>query len=180
MSLTTNTQFLSICNNSFTHTYKLTSMLYVISIKCFRLQVRSGMIGWTWFPLNCQLLCKVLCILFVMVSYGISLPSEEELIIEEVNLSGVVLRAASFYLGKRCENENNEFMLCRSERNDPRKCVTEGKIITKHSLGSWKRLVFMNLLIITSVSIEVALVICLSHVKKVSMYVTSVLKIIYT
>lgn len=75
-----------------------------------------------------------------MVTYDTSLPSEEELTVKEVNLSGVVLRAASFHLGKQCENANNEFMLCRSETNDPRKCLEEGKMVTKCSLEFFRQL----------------------------------------
>lgn len=42
-----------------------------------------------------------------MATADIELPSEEELTVQEVNLSGVVLRAAAFHLGKYCENQNN-------------------------------------------------------------------------
>lgn len=41
------------------------------------------------------------------VSPSISLPTEEELTVPEVNVSGVVLRASAFHLGKYCENQNN-------------------------------------------------------------------------
>lgn len=43
----------------------------------------------------------------MVVSYSITLPPDEELTVPEVNLSGVVLRAASFHLGKYCEFANN-------------------------------------------------------------------------
>lgn len=35
------------------------------------------------------------------------LPTEEELTVQEVNLSGSALKAGSFHLGKACEFENN-------------------------------------------------------------------------
>lgn len=35
------------------------------------------------------------------------LPTEEELTVQEVNLSGPALRAGAFHLGKSCEWENN-------------------------------------------------------------------------
>lgn len=35
------------------------------------------------------------------------LPSDEELTVQEVNVSGSVLRAAAFHLGKACEFQNN-------------------------------------------------------------------------
>lgn len=43
----------------------------------------------------------------MVVSYSVTLPSDEELTVPEVNVSGVVLRAASFHLGKYCEFANN-------------------------------------------------------------------------
>lgn len=36
-----------------------------------------------------------------------NLPTIEELTVQEVNLSGSTLRAASFHYGKACEYENN-------------------------------------------------------------------------
>lgn len=38
-------------------------------------------------------------------------------------------------MGKTCENQNNEFMLCRKEEKDPRKCLDEGKAVTACSLN---------------------------------------------
>lgn len=35
------------------------------------------------------------------------IPPDEELTVQEINLSWPVLQAASFYLGKACEWENN-------------------------------------------------------------------------
>lgn len=35
------------------------------------------------------------------------LPTEEELTVQEINLSGAALRASSFHVGKACEYENN-------------------------------------------------------------------------
>lgn len=43
----------------------------------------------------------------MVVTNSISIPSDEELTVQEVNVSGVVLRAASFHLGKYCEFANN-------------------------------------------------------------------------
>lgn len=36
-----------------------------------------------------------------------SLPSDEELTVQELNVSASVLRAGAFHLGKACEFENN-------------------------------------------------------------------------
>jgi len=40
------------------------------------------------------------------------------------------LRAASFQMGKWCDEQSKEFMLCRNEEQDPRYCVKEGKAVT--------------------------------------------------
>merc|ERR1712241_1038213 len=38
------------------------------------------------------------------------------------------------HLGKYCEPQNNEFMLCRFETDDPRKCLKDGAAVTDCSL----------------------------------------------
>lgn len=35
------------------------------------------------------------------------LPTDEELTVQEVNISGSLLKAGAFHLGKTCEYENN-------------------------------------------------------------------------
>ncbi|CAG0916224.1 unnamed protein product [Notodromas monacha] len=67
------------------------------------------------------------------------LPTDEELTVEEVNLSSVTLTAAAFQYGKYCENYNNEFMLCRREEKDPRKCLDEGKLVTSCALEFFRK-----------------------------------------
>lgn len=42
----------------------------------------------------------------------VTLPSEEELTVQEVEISTPGLRAASFHMGKACENVNNVSILC--------------------------------------------------------------------
>lgn len=42
-----------------------------------------------------------------MATWENSLPTDEELTTEEVNLSSAALRAGAFHLGKHCENQNN-------------------------------------------------------------------------
>ncbi|XP_022189724.1 NADH dehydrogenase [ubiquinone] 1 alpha subcomplex subunit 8 [Nilaparvata lugens] len=73
------------------------------------------------------------------VTADISLPSIEELTVDEVKLSGVPLRAAAFHLGKYCEWPNDEFMLCRNELDDPRKCISEGKAVTSCTLDFFRK-----------------------------------------
>merc|ERR1712137_633148 len=78
--------------------------------------------------------------LIMVVSKDVKLPSDEELTVQEVNVSTAGLRAASFHLGKACENENNEFMLCRTEEGDPRKCLAEGRAVTACSLSFFRQI----------------------------------------
>ncbi|EFA07408.1 NADH dehydrogenase [ubiquinone] 1 alpha subcomplex subunit 8 [Tribolium castaneum] len=73
------------------------------------------------------------------ITNDVNLPTEEELTVQEVNLSGPVLKAAAFHLGRSCLHENNEFMLCRNELGDPRKCVEEGKAVTSCALNFFRQ-----------------------------------------
>ena len=57
-------------------------------------------------------------------------PTDEELTVEEVPLGAPYLKAGATYLGKYCEPQNNEFMLCRLETNDPSKCLADGRAVT--------------------------------------------------
>lgn len=43
----------------------------------------------------------------MVVTKDVFLPTEEELTVPEVNLSGPALRAGAYHLGKQCEAENN-------------------------------------------------------------------------
>lgn len=43
----------------------------------------------------------------MVVTSDINLPTEEELTVPEIKLSGPALRAGSFHLGKYCEYQNN-------------------------------------------------------------------------
>merc|ERR1712210_386727 len=67
------------------------------------------------------------------------LPSEEELTVEEVPLGTPSLRSAAMHLGKYCEVQNNEFMLCRSETQDPRACLGAGKEVTSCSMEFFRK-----------------------------------------
>lgn len=41
------------------------------------------------------------------ITEDINLPTDEELTVQEINVSTSVLRAGAFHLGKACEFENN-------------------------------------------------------------------------
>lgn len=74
----------------------------------------------------------------MVLTADLQLPTEEELTVPEVNLGSPALRAGAFHLGKYCEQANNEFILCRTEWGDPRKCLEEGKAVTSCSLEFFK------------------------------------------
>ncbi|XP_029732352.1 NADH dehydrogenase [ubiquinone] 1 alpha subcomplex subunit 8 [Aedes albopictus] len=75
----------------------------------------------------------------MVLTNDVYLPNDEELTVPEVNLSGPALRAGAFHLGKACEAENNEFMLCRQELDDPRACIAEGKAVTNCALEFFRK-----------------------------------------
>ena len=62
------------------------------------------------------------------------LPTLEELEVPEIQLGSAYLRAGACHLGKYCEPENNEFVLCKLETNNPVKCLNEGKAVTSCSM----------------------------------------------
>lgn len=49
---------------------------------------------------------------------------------QEIELTSAPLRCAAHQMGKWCDNESKEFMLCRYEEADPRYCLKEGKAVT--------------------------------------------------
>ncbi|XP_012175016.1 NADH dehydrogenase [ubiquinone] 1 alpha subcomplex subunit 8 [Bombus terrestris] len=71
-------------------------------------------------------------------SKNFKLPSDEELNTQELNISWPYIAAAAVFLAKRCEWFNNEFMLCRYELKDPRKCLKEGKEVTKCAIEGFQ------------------------------------------
>ena len=60
----------------------------------------------------------------MVLTKDIWLPTDAELTVEEIPLGTPSLRAGAMHLGKACEVQNNEFMLCRSETQDPRFVIT--------------------------------------------------------
>ncbi|KAI3384644.1 hypothetical protein SNEBB_009389 [Seison nebaliae] len=62
------------------------------------------------------------------------LPSPDELDVPFINVTSGVLRAAAPYLGKYCDKQCKEFMLCRREEKEARKCLKENKIVSQCSL----------------------------------------------
>ncbi|XP_077323040.1 NADH dehydrogenase [ubiquinone] 1 alpha subcomplex subunit 8 [Lithobates pipiens] len=64
----------------------------------------------------------------------VDLPPAEELEVREINVSSAVLKAAAHHYGSQCDKANKEFMLCRWEEKDPRKCLKEGKRVNECAL----------------------------------------------
>ncbi|XP_075988389.1 NADH dehydrogenase [ubiquinone] 1 alpha subcomplex subunit 8 [Anticarsia gemmatalis] len=75
----------------------------------------------------------------MVLTADVNLPTEEELTVPEVSLSSATLFAGSFHLGKYCEQANNEFMLCRAEEKDARKCINEGKAVTACTMEFFRK-----------------------------------------
>ena len=65
-----------------------------------------------------------------MTSHATYLPEAADLEVQEINMSSPAMKAAGPYMNLHCENEVKEFMLCRAEEKDPRKCLAEGKALT--------------------------------------------------
>ena len=57
---------------------------------------------------------------------------------EQVNVSSAVLKAAAHHYGSQCDKANKEFMLCRWEEKDPRKCLEEGKKVNECAINFFR------------------------------------------
>ncbi|XP_072020032.1 NADH dehydrogenase [ubiquinone] 1 alpha subcomplex subunit 8-like [Amphiura filiformis] len=59
------------------------------------------------------------------------LPDDSELDVPLVPLTSSTLLAGAHHLGRQCQKANQEFMLCKEEEKDPRKCLKEGREVTR-------------------------------------------------
>jgi len=57
-------------------------------------------------------------------------PLEQRTVPHELLVSQPALKAGAFHLGQHCEFLSKEFILCRNEMRDPRKCLKEGAELT--------------------------------------------------
>ena len=83
------------------------------------------------------------------ITESVTLPTFDELDVQDVNISHPVLVASGAYFGKYCDQQSKvcyfeyshpiciyfhcfmqEYMLCKLEEKDPRKCLSEGKAVT--------------------------------------------------
>ncbi|KAK2584053.1 hypothetical protein KPH14_006503 [Odynerus spinipes] len=76
----------------------------------------------------------------MVVTEKVQLPDDSELTVQEINVTYPVLHGAALYIGKKCELQNNEFLLCRQEEKDPRRCLNEGKAVTACALDFFQKL----------------------------------------
>ncbi|XP_005879253.1 NADH dehydrogenase [ubiquinone] 1 alpha subcomplex subunit 8 [Myotis yumanensis] len=70
----------------------------------------------------------------------VELPTLEDLKVEEVKVSSAVLKAAAHHYGAQCDKPNKEFMLCRWEEKDPRRCLEEGKLVNQCALKFFRQI----------------------------------------
>uniref|UniRef100_A0A8D2DLL4 NADH dehydrogenase [ubiquinone] 1 alpha subcomplex subunit 8 n=1 Tax=Sciurus vulgaris TaxID=55149 RepID=A0A8D2DLL4_SCIVU len=70
----------------------------------------------------------------------VELPTLEQLKVEEVKVSSTVLKAAAPHYGAQCDKPNKEFMLCRWEEKDPRRCLEEVKMVNKCALQFFRQI----------------------------------------
>ena len=75
-----------------------------------------------------------------MASSPVSQVSSQELDAEELNVTSAVLMGAAHHYGNHCKTQSEAFMECRIESKDPRKCLKEGKEITKCALDFFQKI----------------------------------------
>ncbi|MED6250628.1 ndufa8, NADH-ubiquinone oxidoreductase complex I 19kd subunit [Characodon lateralis] len=70
----------------------------------------------------------------------LEIPTLHELKVDEINVSSAVLKAAAHHYGSQCDKPNKEFMLCRWEEKDPRKCLEEGRKVNECALNFFRQI----------------------------------------
>ncbi|XP_004074874.1 NADH dehydrogenase [ubiquinone] 1 alpha subcomplex subunit 8 [Oryzias latipes] len=68
------------------------------------------------------------------------IPTLQELKVDEIAVSSAVLKAAAHHYGSQCDKANKEFMLCRWEEKDPRKCLEEGRKVNECALNFFRQI----------------------------------------
>ncbi|KAL3321148.1 ndufa8, NADH-ubiquinone oxidoreductase complex I 19kd subunit [Cichlidogyrus casuarinus] len=74
-----------------------------------------------------------------MYPEGVELPSLSALEVPELKLSATPLLASAIHLGKYCDNQCKEFMLCNYETHDPRTCLDLGKQVTSCAFDFFRK-----------------------------------------
>ncbi|KAI9477798.1 MAG: hypothetical protein EXX96DRAFT_226543 [Benjaminiella poitrasii] len=69
---------------------------------------------------------------FTHVEYVDSTPLPDSVPkVDELGATSAPLKSASFFIGQYCKEYNDDFMLCKSENNDPKQCLKEGRKVTR-------------------------------------------------
>ena len=63
----------------------------------------------------------------------------KDLEVEEATFTSAVLHGAALYYHNYCEKPNDEFMDCRIDSKDPRKCLKEGHKVTECAVKFFKK-----------------------------------------
>lgn len=75
----------------------------------------------------------------MVLTDDVKLPSDEELSQKEIPLTFNYFLSSAMWLGKFCDNQSKEFMLCRKEEMDPRKCLGYGNELTRCGFDFFKK-----------------------------------------
>lgn len=73
------------------------------------------------------------------ITDDVYLPSDEEINHKSIPLTHNYFLSHAMWLGKFCDNQCKEFMLCRAEEQDPRKCLKEGQDVTECGLQFFRK-----------------------------------------
>ncbi|CAB1352102.1 unnamed protein product [Coregonus sp. 'balchen'] len=71
---------------------------------------------------------------------SVEVPTLNDLNVEEISVSSAVLKGAAHHYGSQCDKANKEFMLCRWEEKDPRKCLNEGRKVNECALNFFRQI----------------------------------------
>lgn len=75
----------------------------------------------------------------MVLTDDIWLPTDDELKHKEIPLTHNFFLSSAMWLGKYCDNQCKEFMLCRTEEMDPRRCLDEGREVTQCGLEFFRK-----------------------------------------
>ncbi len=64
---------------------------------------------------------------------------DQQLNVDELQVTSAVLMGAAHHYGAHCKKENEAFMECRIESKDPRKCLREGREVTQCAMNFFKK-----------------------------------------
>lgn len=69
----------------------------------------------------------------------LKLPSDEEINHKVIPVTHNYMLSSAMWLGKYCDNQCKEYMLCRAEERDPRKCLAYGREVTDCGIEFFKK-----------------------------------------